>query len=267
MTDSVLGGRLGLLGRALAGEPGRPFITWYDERAWYGDGSGARVELSVTAVANWVAKTANLLVDGLGLGPTDTLRLDLPRHWQLPVWALSAWTVGLVVDLDGDPAGADLAVCGPGGIAAASSAAEVVAVSLHPLGAPFPPGELPAGALDAGREVAGYGDRYDGPPDQAAAVAIRSAAGELTLGEAADRARGLAAAWGLAEGGRLLVSGPLAPLEELLASTLVPLVVGGSVVLVVPGSGAAREEHSADSAAVLARAEAERVTAATRDGT
>ena len=61
-----------LLGQALRHDPGRPLITAYDEH------DGARTELSVTTYANWVAKTANLLVDEYLLDDTDTIRLALP---------------------------------------------------------------------------------------------------------------------------------------------------------------------------------------------
>ncbi|MFN4091190.1 MAG: TIGR03089 family protein, partial [Alphaproteobacteria bacterium] len=43
----------------LAHDPGQPLITFYDEA------TGERVELSVTTYANWVAKTASLLVEEL----------------------------------------------------------------------------------------------------------------------------------------------------------------------------------------------------------
>ena len=41
----------------VAVDPTRPLLTWYD------DGNGERVELSGATLANWVAKTANLLVN------------------------------------------------------------------------------------------------------------------------------------------------------------------------------------------------------------
>jgi len=216
------------LGRVLARDGGRPFVTYYDDR------TGERVELSMVTLANWVAKTANLLVDGLGLGPGDTLHLDLPRHWQLPVWALGAWSAGLSVDLDGDPALAQVAVCGPDGVQAAMAAGDAVALSLRPLGAPFPPGVLPPGVVDYGREVAGYSDAFAGPGLAPAAPALRWGAGAWTMAEALAQGADLAARWGLATGGRLLVSPALANPQELLASTLVPLAVQGSVVLCSP---------------------------------
>jgi uncharacterized protein (TIGR03089 family) len=214
-----------LLDAALAGDPSRPFVTYY------GDGTGERVELSVTTLANWVAKTCGLLVDGLGLEAGDRVRLDLPRHWQTPVWALAAWQVGLVVDLDGDLASARLAVCGPDGLAAALAAEDVVALSLRPMGAPFPPGELPPHVLDYGREVGGYADYFAGPEIDEAAAAAEVAGRSYSLDDLRETAAGLAARWGLGARGRLHVSTPLEPLTELLAQTLTPLGVDGSVVL------------------------------------
>src|SRR5690606_33707705 len=52
-----------LLSSALAADPGRPLVTFYD------DATGERVELSVATFAYWVAKTANLLQDELSAEP------------------------------------------------------------------------------------------------------------------------------------------------------------------------------------------------------
>src|SRR4051812_31192843 len=68
-----------LLRRALAAEPSRPLVTFYD------DATGERVEFSVKTFDNWVAKTANLLVDGLGAEPGAKVVLALPLHWQTAV--------------------------------------------------------------------------------------------------------------------------------------------------------------------------------------
>ncbi|MFD0786819.1 TIGR03089 family protein, partial [Micromonospora azadirachtae] len=57
---------------AIAPDPTRPLLTWYD------DASGERTELSGATLANWVAKTANLLVDGAAVGPDDTAAVLLP---------------------------------------------------------------------------------------------------------------------------------------------------------------------------------------------
>src|SRR3954454_11291772 len=57
-------------------DPTTPLLTWYD------DATGDRTELSGATLDNWVSKTANLLVDGLGLGSGDTAAVLLPPHWQ-----------------------------------------------------------------------------------------------------------------------------------------------------------------------------------------
>ncbi len=237
-----------LLAAALAADGSRPFVTFYDEI------TGERIELSVATFTNWVAKTANLIVDGLGLGPGDVLRLDLPRHWQAPLWAVAAWSAGLTVDLSGDPAAAALAVCGPAGIDTALAAPDVIALSLRPLGAPFAPGSLPAGVLDYGREVGGYADEFRGPAGFDADVPLIVDRAESRTNEQAIRqAVGHATAWGLDEGGRLLVDEALDPVDEVLATTLVPLVRAGSAVL-VKDAGPDRIEAIAAAERVTARA-------------
>ena len=50
-------------------DPGRPLVTFYD------DDTGERTELSVTTYANWVAKTAGVLTDDLGLDTGDRVAL------------------------------------------------------------------------------------------------------------------------------------------------------------------------------------------------
>ncbi|MGH3327239.1 MAG: TIGR03089 family protein, partial [Streptomycetales bacterium] len=96
-----------LLRSAMAADASRPLVTFYD------DATGERTELSVATFDNWVAKTANLLQDGLLAEPGQRVAILLPLHWQTAVWLLSCWTCGLVAAPGGDPAGADVAVAGP----------------------------------------------------------------------------------------------------------------------------------------------------------
>jgi len=238
-----------LLAQALTRDSARPFVTYYD------DSSGERVELSTASFANWVAKTANLIVDGLGREPGDVVGIDLPRHWIAGVWALAAWSAGLRVLVPdratGSPAEhVDVAVrAHPVPMADGAEADDLVIVSLLPLGAPPPFGSLPAGATDYAREVPGYGDRFV-PSAGAGPSLLLHGATELEQ-DAASLARELAADWELGAGGRLLVAKPLDPVAELIAASMVPLVVGGSVVLCA---------HPDDSM-ISGRAEAERVSA------
>jgi hypothetical protein len=69
----------------------KPFLTWYD------DHRGERVELSFKTFDNWVAKTANLLVDELGAEPGDRVAAALVDHWQAPVLLAACWRAGVGV--------------------------------------------------------------------------------------------------------------------------------------------------------------------------
>ena len=77
-----------LLALALRREPAAPLFTQYD------DLTGERVELSATTLANWVAKSANLLQDEFDIGPGSTVAVALPVHWQTAAVLLAAWSCG-----------------------------------------------------------------------------------------------------------------------------------------------------------------------------
>ncbi|AXK33898.1 TIGR03089 family protein [Streptomyces armeniacus] len=247
-----------LLGSALARDPARPLVTFYD------DATGERVELSVATFANWVAKTANLLQDELGAEPGDRLALLLPAHWQTAVWLLACSATGVVADVAGDPAGADLAVAGPDTLdAARACGGERVALSLRPLGARFP--QPPEGFTDYAVEVPGQGDRFAPyvPVDpDAAALALPgdargggspSQAGELSGAQVVERARADAGVRGLAPGSRLLSTLGYDSWDGLSAGLYAPLAAGASVVL-------CRNTAGLDPAELAKRAESEQVT-------
>lgn len=227
-----------LLARARAGDPSGPFLTFYD------DASGERVELSLTTLDNWVAKTANLLQDDLGVGPGDRLGVFLPTHWQGAVWMLAAWSVGMVVDLD-DPTGCSVVVAGPESLPAALDAGgtETVALALRPLGGPFT-GELPEGVLDYGAEVLAHGDRF-APyvPVEANAPALVADGSRRTGGALVEAAAERAGATGIVAGTRLLTDANPAAATGYLDALLAPLAAGGSVVLLAHPDPARRDHH------------------------
>jgi uncharacterized protein (TIGR03089 family) len=214
-----------LLRSALAADPARPLVTFYD------DATGERVELSVATFANWVAKTSNLLQDGLSAEPGDRLALLLPAHWQTAAWLLACSSVGVVADVGGDPAAADLVVSGPDTLdAARACSGERIALALRPLGGRFP--QAPEGFVDYAVEVPGQGDRF-APyvPVDADAPALAVGGTEFTGAELVERARADAAELGLAPGSRLLSGRSYASWEGLSAGLYAPLASGGSVVL------------------------------------
>ena len=79
-----------------------PILTFYDLAVPGHD----RVELSATSLANAVAKTAGLLRDELDAEPGDLISINLPVHWQLPVWLLACAATGTVAGLQAPPDGA-----------------------------------------------------------------------------------------------------------------------------------------------------------------
>jgi uncharacterized protein (TIGR03089 family) len=232
-----------LLAEALQRDPTRPLLTFYD------DASGDRVELSATTLAGWVAKTAGLVQDELSIEPGDRVALLLPAHWQTAAILLACWSVGAV--LDTDPAGAAAVFCDAAHLepARAAAAGEIVALSLAPLGRPFP--TPPEGALDYAAVVPGQPDvfvSYADLDDELPAVRLDGA-----LSSAADvlrQCRDSARRQGIADSDRVLTTRPWAGFADWRDGFLAPLAAGASVVLCA----------NADPAALQRRVDAERAT-------
>ncbi|MFE4651242.1 TIGR03089 family protein [Streptomyces sp. NPDC056707] len=236
-----------LLRSALAADPARPMVTFYD------DATGERVELSVATFANWVAKTANLLQGDLAAEPGDRLALLLPAHWQSAVWLLACSSVGVVADVQGDPAGADLVVTGPDTLDAARACrGERIALALRPLGGRFP--QAPEGFADYAVEVPSQGDRFApyAPVDPDAPALTVGGLG-LTAAQLVARAREDALKLGLTPGSRLLTGRTYDSWDGLSTGLFAPLAAGGSVVL-------CRHLGQLDEDGLAKRVESERVT-------
>jgi uncharacterized protein (TIGR03089 family) len=222
-------------------------VTFYD------DATGERVELSVATFANWVAKTANLLQGDLAAEPGDRLALLLPAHWQSAVWLLACSSVGVVADVQGDPAAADLVVTGPDTLDAARACrGERIALALRPLGGRFP--QPPEGFADYAVEVPSQGDRFApfAPVDPDAPALTVGGLG-LTAAQLVARAREDAVELGLAPGSRLLTGRTYDNWDGLSAGLFAPLAAGGSVVL-------CRHLGQLDEDGLAKRVESERVT-------
>ncbi|MET9440944.1 TIGR03089 family protein [Streptomyces sp. NPDC006610] len=241
-----------LLRSALAADSARPLVTFYD------DATGERVELSVATFANWVAKTANLLQDGMSAEPGDRVALLLPAHWQTAVWLLACSSVGVVADVEGDPGRADFVVAGPGRFEAGlACSGERYALSLGPLGRRF--ATPPAGYADYAVDVPSHGDRFAPyAPVDPEAPALIVAGAEFTGAEVVERALGDAPGLDLTgPGSRILSALPYDTWEGLSAGLYAPLAAGGSVVL-------CRHLDRLDERSLAQRIEAERVTATAR---
>lgn len=238
---------------AVALDPSRPFVTCYDD-------TGGRVELSFATFDNWVAKTANLLVDGLGADEGDRVVLALPLHWQSLVWLLACWSTGTVaLPLASGTSripDADFVASSPEYLDAAldTGAREVVGLSLHPLGMPLE--QRPAQVVDYATEVRAYGDHFTAlaapRPDLPALESDRPRSG----GELAALAEERATAWELSPSDRIaVVTSPGQPtlLNDLDLSWFLACLAGPSAVVIMSDT---------DSASLLSRLRKERVTAA-----
>ncbi|WP_328997205.1 TIGR03089 family protein [Kribbella sp. NBC_00709] len=136
-----------LFAAAVHRDGGAPFLTYYD------DASGERIELSAVTTANWVAKTANLLVDEYDLEAGETVAIGLPPHWLGVVWALSTWSVGASLTSKTGT----LAITGPD--FSIRGDRETAASALLPLGGRFRE-PLPDGIQDYGAEVYNHPDVF-----------------------------------------------------------------------------------------------------------
>lgn len=131
--------------------------------SWYGPDS-ERVEFSGRVLENWVAKTANYLVDELDAEPGTVVAVDLPLHWRSLVWLLATWAVGATAVTGPVPAGADIvATANPAAAreraAGAAPAPLLVAVALPALQMRWL-GELPPRTLDYSGDVRAHADVF-----------------------------------------------------------------------------------------------------------
>jgi uncharacterized protein (TIGR03089 family) len=172
-----------LLDPLMDADPAGPRITYYD------DATGERIELSTVTLANWAAKTGNLLRDELGAGPGSRVAVLLPAHWQTAAVLFGIWWIGAEVVTG--PGEADLALCTADRLSEADAAVgvgEIAALSLDAFGKPV--ADLPVGVTDYATSVRVHGDqilpeRYPGP-----ALDGRSVAEVLAGAQASAAAQG-----------------------------------------------------------------------------
>ncbi|HEY9484105.1 MAG TPA: TIGR03089 family protein [Micromonosporaceae bacterium] len=228
----------------VAPDPTRPLLTFYD------DATGERTELSGATLGNWVAKTANTLVDDLDLEPGQWAAVGLPPHWQTAAVLLGCWTVGLAVTTAPDPA--EVAFLTLAAACAEWPAVERYVLGLHPFGLPLP--SVPTGCLDFTSEIRTHGDHFSArTPVTAATPALRwtdadAVTHEHTQSDLCTRAAERAAALGVPTGGRVLINTDAHPdpVDWLVA----PLAAGATMVL----------SRNTDTTKFDARAAAELVT-------
>jgi uncharacterized protein (TIGR03089 family) len=204
---------------AIAIDPTRPLLTYYD------DATDERTELSGATLANWVSKTANMIVDDCGLRLGQRASVGLPPHWQTAAVLLGCWQIGLAVESGPQPA--DVAFVRADDATHDWPAVERYALNLHPLALPMR--SVPDGYVDFNAEVRVHGDHFyptEAVPGTAEALIAdgRTWTQADLVTEASDRAARLGVA-----GGRVLIDADAYP--HVLDWLLVPLAGGASIVL------------------------------------
>jgi uncharacterized protein (TIGR03089 family) len=208
-----------LLDPLMAADAAGPRITYYD------DATGERIELSTVTLANWAAKTGNLLRDELGAGPAARVAVLLPAHWQTAAVLFGIWWIGAEVVLDGGAA--DIALCTADRLSEADDAVgagEIAVLSLDAFGKPV--ADLPVGVTDYATSVRVHGDQVSPERHPGPALDGRSIADVLVDAQAS------AAAQGFTAGDRVMSTARWDAADELTANLLAVFAVGASLVQV-----------------------------------
>lgn len=214
----------------MAADPVGPRITYYD------DATGERIELSTVTLANWAAKTGNLLRDELGAGPGTRVAVLLPAHWQTAAVSFGIWWIGAEVVLaEGD---ADVALCTADRLSEADNAVgvgEIAALSLDPFGKAV--ADLPIGVTDYATSVRVHGDQISPERQPGPALDGRSVADVLTGAQSSAAARGFTA------DDRVLSSASWDTADELTDNLLAVFAAGASLVQVANPDPSALERR------------------------
>jgi uncharacterized protein (TIGR03089 family) len=225
-----------LLDPLMAADPMGPRITYYD------DATRERIELSTVTLANWAAKTGNLLRDDLGARPGSRVAVLLPAHWQTAAVLFGVWWIGAEAVLSGD---ADIALCTADRLTDADDAVgagEVAVLSLDPFGKPAP--DLPVGVTDYATAVRVHGDQISPERRPGPALDGRSVAEILAAAQAS------AAAQGFTRDDRVMSMAGWSTADDLTDHLLAVYAAGASLVQVA----------NPDASALDRRREMEKVT-------
>ena len=207
----------------LRADPVGPRITYYDDAA---AANGSRIELSAATLANWAAKTANLLRDDLGAGPASRVAILLPAHWQTAAALFGVWWIGAEAVLE-PAAAADIALCTAERLNEAEGAVnggEVAVLSLDAFGRPAD--GLPIGVTDYATAVRVHGDQIVPEPHPGAALDGRS------VSEVLEQCRHSAAVRGVTARDRVLSRASWTRADDLVDGLLSIMAVGASLVQV-----------------------------------
>lgn len=205
-----------LLGPIMAADSAGPRVTYYD------DTSGERIELSASTLANWAAKTANMVRDEFALEPGAKVAVLLPAHWQSVAVLLGVWWAGCEVVLSPE-SDVELAFVTTDHLDDVADVPEVAALSLDAFGKGL--NDLPIGVADYATSIRVHGDQFRGS-GAGHALEGRSVAETLSAAQESAAARGLTST------DRVLSSASWDSADALIDGLLSVLAAGASLVQV-----------------------------------
>jgi len=205
-----------LLGPILTADPAGPRVTYYD------DATGERIELSASTLANWAAKTANMVRDEFALEPGGKVAVLLPAHWQSVAVLLGVWWAGGEVVLSPD-ADAELAFVTADRLDDDADVPEVAALSLDAFGKGL--SDLPLGVADYATSIRVHGDQFR-------SAGAGSALEGRSVADTIDAARASAKNIELASTDRVLSSRTWDTADDLIDGLLAVVAAGASLVQV-----------------------------------
>ena len=216
-----------------------PLITWYDLD------KGFRTELSGRTFANWVDKSANLLVSmDVDEFPrvANTLLITDPGHWVGLVWTMATWQLGgqVVATSREGLASIDLldaVVVGPHDPHPVPGL-ETIACSLHPLGAGFM--QRPNGVTDYAEVLSQPDVHWRVAPEAAVCFDAETPHNWDELGAVSPSCE------------RLLLSPGPDPWTMVCHALVAPILGGGSTVIAVGGTPDQRDSLARQERATLA---------------
>lgn len=217
-----------------------PLITWYDLD------EGFRTELSGRTFANWVDKTANLLVSmDVDDFPrvANTLLVTHPGSWVGLVWTMAVWQLGgQVVAIDRRKLHStnllDAAVVGPDEPHPVPGV-ETIACSLHPMGAGF--GTRPLGVTDYSEALSQPDVHWRVPAEHPTCFQAERSIGWDELAATTPSSERIA-----------LVADHTKPWQTVQQALVAPVLGGGSVVILAGGDSEAITAVAAQERARLA---------------
>lgn len=205
--------------QAVRAHSSQPAVTWLD--------GPSRIELSFVSLGNAISKAANLLTGEWDLTSLESVTLELPLHWQRPVWACAVLSCGSAIDQDN---GEFLITS----VDVDEENDAVGVVSVHPFGVAT---QDRLNGINFSNLVGGMPDMYFQADARADDELVLNFAGEvLKSGELVAYVRDRASDLGITDRAACAVLSSSVSPDAFVFSTIAPIILGSQCVLIEESS-------------------------------